>query len=204
MKEEGRESKSMDAVNSEQDRANDVRSGEFALIKQIVSGEKEEFRILVSRYQNQIFAMIMRQVADSATAEELTQETFLRAYKNMSKFRFQSQFSTWLTRIALNLTNSYFSSRRYKERIRTTSLDMEKYEKENDAAENDGFDKSAIEKLRAVIQTLKPKYREVLVLCALENNSYAEAAGILEIPLGTVRSRLNKARLLLKDQYFRV
>ena len=168
------------------------------IVREVVAGNSDRFRLLVLRHQALVFALIMRQVGEKELAEELAQETFLKAYRNLKLFRFEAKFSTWLTRIALNTMNSYFSSRAYKERSRTDSFSQEKH----DRPEALGADaKSDMEQFRNLLGTLSPKLREVLVLCGLEGKSYEEAAHMLSIPIGTVRSRLNKARLVLKDAF---
>ena len=176
---------------------------EREVIQQVVRGARDEFRHLVHAHQEQVYLMILKSVGDEQLARELTQDTFLKAYLNLSKFRFQSSFSTWLIRIALNSTNSYFSSKRFKQKMRTTSFDGEIHRKDS-PEQDDGFDEEAIERLRLAIGRLKPIYRDVLTLCALEKKSYEDAAALLDVPIGTIRSRLNKARHLLRKMYFKV
>ena len=182
-----------------------TKESESLLIRRIVSGEKEEFRVLVGEYKDRIFAMVMRQTGNRTLAEEITQESFVKAYINLKKFRFDSQFGTWLTRIALNETNNYFASKRFKETKNSESYSNEIHEKqlghsedEDQRAELEKRERSLVE-FRKALATLKPKFRDVITLCSLEGRSYEEAASVLSIPIGTVRSRLNKARLLLKD-----
>jgi RNA polymerase sigma factor (sigma-70 family) len=100
------------------------------------------------------------------------------------------------------LTSSYFSSREFKEHTRTTSLDNINYQEIPAAHKSEQYDDEAVAKLHAVVARLRPKLRDVFVLCALEQMSYQEAADILAIPVGTVRSRLNKARLMIRQMYF--
>ncbi len=189
-------------VSNEQDEEQEV-------IRNVLAGAKEEYRHLVAAHQSQIYAMMLKQVGDPTVAEELTQDAFLRAYRSLGKFRFDARFSTWLTRIALNLSHSYFASRRFKEQQKSRSLDMNMYDQEKienpiDSPEESPFDAEAIQQLRRAIQKLKPKFREVLVLCGLEKKSYQEAAELLGIRVGTVRSRLNRARHQLQQLYFEV
>ena len=176
------------------------RETEYSLIKRITAGDKEEFRVVVDEYKDLIFSMIMRQTGDRAVAEELTQETFVKAYVNLKSFRAESKLSTWLTRIALNHTNTYFGSRRFKERQRGESFIPDTHDREDRSDEQDELlrKEEELSKFRAALGTLKPKFREVLVLCSLEGKSYEEVAEIVGVPIGTIRSRLNKARLLLK------
>ena len=176
---------------------------EKEVIQRIVLGEKGEFETLVSNYQEMVYAIIIKQVSNEVIAKDLTQETFIKAYFNLSSFRFEAKFSTWLIRIALNLTNSYFQSKRYKQKQKTMHLDLEQYNQTPDERSIDSLDLEAIDKLNFLISQLRPKLREVMILCGLEQRSYKETAEILNVPVGTVRSRLNKARLILKELYFK-
>jgi RNA polymerase sigma-70 factor (ECF subfamily) len=94
--------------------------------------------------------------------------------------------------------NSYFSSRAYKERQRTESFPPVHHDAAGSASSEWASD---VEQFRKLIGILNPKLRDVLVLCGLEGRSYEEAAALLAIPIGTVRSRLNKARLVLKEAF---
>ena len=171
------------------------------LIRRIQSGEKDEFRHLVQNYKNLVFSMILRQVGDYTLSEELSQEVFIKAYLNLKKFQHKSSFSTWLTRIALNHVSTYFSSKRYKLQKITEAYDYKNHETTTDdsSRENEIKHEQQLESFRQAVAKLKNIFRDVIVLCSLEGKSYEEAAGILGVPVGTVRSRLNKARLLIKQ-----
>ena len=174
---------------------------EWELIRRIVQGERELFRELVSRHKDMVYSMIMRQIADHTTAEDLAQEVFLKAYTNLHRFRGDAQFSTWLTRIALNTTHSYFQSRRYKERRRSESFEPvfhDRAELASHSAEEETVTAAQKEQFRVALATLHPRYREVIVLIGLEGRSYESVAETLAVPIGTVRSRLSKARELLR------
>ncbi|MCC6931909.1 MAG: sigma-70 family RNA polymerase sigma factor [Deltaproteobacteria bacterium] len=99
---------------------NDKQS-DTELIHTVLGGNRDEFRCLVRKYQNQVFAMIRRQVNNNPVAEDLTQETFLRAFKGLKSFDHRASFSTWLIRIALNTTSTYFSSAQYKKQRLTNN-----------------------------------------------------------------------------------
>jgi len=174
---------------------------EEAVIDRIVAGASEEFAVLVERYQTMVFGMIMRQVGARDIADELAQETFIKAFRNLGSFRRRSMFSTWLIRIALNQTSNYFSSRRFKESRRTESLDLTAHDRAADS--NTGGDPRTALFHRA-LGALAPKFRDVVTVCGLEGRSYDDAAAILEVPIGTVRSRLNRARLMLKNEIERL
>ena len=176
---------------------------EEGLIRQVLDGDAEKYRELVKRYEGYVYSMIIRQVVDESLARELTQDAFIRAYFSLEKFRMESKFSTWLTRIALNLCNSYFSSRRYKELQMTEAL-TDVHIENLYSKEEEGFSLEDKKKLHFAIQKLKPKYREILALCSLEGKSYKETAELLGIAEGTVGSRLNTALKQLKKIYFRL
>ncbi len=191
-----------DAISCEKT-STDKLMDERSLIERIQNGEKDDFRHLVNNYKDLVFSMIMRQVGDHTLSEELAQEVFIKAFLNIKKFQFRSAFSTWLTRIALNHTNSFFTSKRNKIRNITDEFDMKKHEsitKTNPDTEDKALEQEKLLlRFRQALSGLKDKFREVIVLCSLEGKSYEEASEILDIPLGTVRSRLNKARLLIKE-----
>lgn len=174
---------------------------DYALIKLVLKGEKDEFRHLIDRYKEGVFNLFMRQIGNRSIAEELSQETFLKAYLNLKGFRFEASFGTWIYRIALNNSHSYFASRRFRNEMRTRSIEEVTPGAEPQAHIDQS--KAQIDLLRRALGTLKPIYREVVVLCALEGKSYEEVAAVLKIPIGTVRSRLNKGRLLLKKEFER-
>ena len=169
------------------------------IIAAIRAGDKNRFRELVLRYESMVFSLILRQVGDRAIANDLAQETFIRAYRGLSNFRGDAAFSTWVTRIALNVTATYFTSRRYRDRKREISVAILP---ELPNVPEDPAREAELERLQYFIGELGPKYREVIVLCGLEQKSYEEAAEILGVPIGTIRSRLNTARNMLRTRFF--
>ncbi len=179
--------------------SSNVSESESALIRAIVGGETNRFGELVVKYQDMIYALIRRQVRDPGTADDLAQETFVKAYQNLRRFRQECSFGTWLTRIALNTTNSYFSSRRFKESTKHVPFDSTRHDVPGDSSAVE-VERSFVV-LRSLIGELKPKYRDVVVLCSLENKSYEEAAEILEVPVGTICSRMNKALSMLRNKF---
>jgi RNA polymerase sigma-70 factor, ECF subfamily len=169
-----------------------------AVVQKVKQGERDAFRLLIDRYKDRVFNLICRQVGSRELAEDLSQETFLKAFKAIGEFREESQFSTWLIRIAFNTSNTYLSSRAY----RTSSLhasDQTDYLPSNDNPVLQHDVKETLIQFRRCFAKLGPRFREVVALCGYEERSYEEVADILFIPIGTVKSRLNKARLLLKD-----
>lgn len=167
------------------------------LVSRILEGEIERYQDLVNRHQSMVFVMIARRVRDRETSEELAQDVFLRAYQGLARFRGDARFETWLVRIVLNVTNSYFSSKRYKQRLRSVKFEPTEHEANTNSV-HPVERRQELEGFARAIVALKPKLREVITLCALEGRPYVEVAEILKIPVGTVRSRLNTARLALR------
>lgn len=168
-------------------------------IAEVLAGNKNEYRHIVSRYKDKIFAVLMRQTGNRDIAEELAQETFIKAYRGLKSFRAESSLSTWLIRIALNCSHSYFNSKKFKSHQRNQEFDAQKHSGQSESPQEHMEREERLSRFRICLAKLKPSYREVITICALEERSYEEAAHISSIPIGTVRSRLNTARLKLKD-----
>lgn len=169
----------------------------------MLAGKKDEFRTLVLRYQEIIFYLLLKQVRDRQTAEELTQDTFIRAYKGLRGFGGRSSLRTWLTRISLNVANNYFSSRAFREQLRNMPYTQELHEADEQTADTGEAPDFSSKILIQALGELPPKYREPLVLCRIEKRSYAETGVLLGIPPGTVCSRINTALALLRKQLIR-
>ena len=169
------------------------------IIRAILNGEKELFEILVSRYKNSVYSMIMRQVGKHEIAEDLTQESLIKAFTALRQFKQESKFSSWLIRIALNHTNSFLSSKQFRNSKNTIYSSEDAKSALSAGAEELKEQGETLKRFRDALLCLEAIYREVIVLCGIEERAYEEVSEILGVPIGTVRSRLNKARLLLKD-----
>ncbi len=170
-----------------------------ALVRRVRAGDVEQYRELLRRHKQLVFACIMRQVGSQAVAEELAHETFVKAYIRLHTFRFEARFSTWLVRIALNTVASYFSSRSYRYAQRTIAFEQEQHDTAYSPTEDAEDARRRLARFRSALNGLPSRLKEVLVLCGLEGRPYEEVARLLGIPVGTVRSRLNKARLEIKN-----
>ncbi len=172
---------------------------ENQLIKKVQSGETEEYRHLISLHQNLIYRIISKQGLKHDIAEDLAQETFIKAFRGIRSFRFESKFSTWLIRIALNVTNAYFHSKEFKNQ-RSAETGRNQIEIQHlKSPEDIALDRELFGKLYSCLSKLKDKFREALVLVALDGQSYEFVAELSGVPIGTVRSRINRARLLLVE-----
>lgn len=173
-----------------------------SIISAVLGGEIDAYRHLVLSFENRIFSIVVRSVCDEQIAKDILQETFINAYLNLATFRFESKFETWLTRIALNLVTSYFRSRQNKWRLRSSPFKLEVHDQIAEVPQEDRYDQNALQQLRQAAASLPDQYREVYVLCGCEGRSYEEVSAILGIPIGTVRSRLNRARNKIQKIYF--
>jgi RNA polymerase sigma-70 factor (ECF subfamily) len=179
-----------------------------ALVRAAQSGDEAAFRALVLAYQNKIFSFIMRQVRARELAEELAQEVFVKAYRNLVQFRGEALFRTWLFRIAVNTTQTYFSSRAHRAERMTVSVELvdggnqapdESFLSSFGSPDEELLRRERLTWFAECMQKLGDEMRQVLALVGLEHHSYEEVAQVMQVPVGTVRSRLNRARLLVKD-----
>lgn len=178
-----------------------------ALMTACAEGLEPAFREIVERYQGKVLNLITRYVGDRDRAEELAQETFLRVHRHRANYRMRGKFSSWLFTIAVNLARNEL--RNTKRRGPTVAIDPMTGTNEAGTLhlEDEGFDpeeatgRSEVAAIvRGAIMELPVHHREVLILRELQELTYEEIADILAIPGGTVRSRINRARLALKDR----
>lgn len=151
---------------------------------------------ILKENESRIFNLIFWQVGDYEEAKDLTQDVFLKVYKNLKRFRGESSVSTWVYRIALNHVNSYL--RRSSSRRKTVSLNS--FESDDVRGMNSDLPefKPEYRILREKIKELAPEYREVIILFYFDGKSYEEISETIGCPIGTVKSRLNRARNMLK------
>lgn len=171
------------------------------LVERVQRGDKHAFDLLVAKYQRKLGRLISRFVRDSAEAEDVTQEAFIKAYRALPGFRGDSAFYTWLYRIGINTAKNYLLSN--KRRAPTsTPLDAEEAElleegdmlREVDTPENELMSKQVVGVVQASLQQLPEDLRSALTLREIEGLSYEEIASVMNCPVGTVRSRIFRAR----------
>ena len=181
---------------------------DLKLVRASKNGDHEAFNQLVLKYQERIFNTIWRLTGEYETARDLTQDAFLNAYRGLAKFRENASFFTWLFRIAINLGTS--ARRQYARRKKNRSLTC--YDENNElqdwiepvSTENDPIqsleEKEREQFVKKAIADMEEPFRNILVLRDIEGLSYEEIQEILECPIGTVRSRIHRARLMIKDK----
>lgn len=172
-----------------------------SVIKQVRSGDSNAFSLLVRKYQDRLFHCLLNLTGDAHEAEDLSQDAFVQAYLKLRSFGEQSGFFTWLYRIAFNLAAS-------RHRRKKPALSLDRHDDTPGVEPQDSLelpldklarDERAVQ-VRAALETLIPEFRAVVVLREMEGCDYDTIAQILEIPVGTVRSRLARARMELRER----
>lgn len=170
------------------------------LVRRVQSGDKVAFDLLVRKYQHKVLKLVSRFVSDLAEAEDVAQEAFLKAYRALPSFRGDSAFYTWLYRIAINTAkNALVSSRRRPIDFDLDLQDPEQYDrqallKEADTPEGVALTEEIRLTVEKAIEQLPEDLRTAIVLRELEGMSYEEIAEAMDCPVGTVRSRIFRAR----------
>jgi len=188
-------------------------------LSQLRRGNWSAMEQLVSRYQDRLYVTVLRMVNHSEDAADLVQETFVRAMQGVARFEGKSTLYTWLFRIAVNLAISHRRSSRYRA---TSTLDVGREEEEG-GGKSGGVNRQAAglrrqlaqdteedpavsaeqrmeyEKLMAALERLDPEFRAVIVLRDVEECDYEQMAAILDVPVGTIKSRLFRARSALRE-----
>lgn len=169
---------------------------DLELVQQAKQGNLSAFEEIVKRYQKKIFYLAYRLTKDFDASDDIAQETFIKAYQNIGSFREEFSFYTWIYRICMNLGINYL--RRQKFLVREKDVDdfqqLVDSQLSSARADNSSEDEELLEELKKEIENMPVDFRAVLILKIYENLSCAEIAGILKIPLGTVLSRLARAR----------
>ncbi len=183
------------------------RDNESEIIHKVLSGKREAFETLVEKYEKLIYNLSYQLTNSTEDAFDISQETFLKAYKSLGSFRGDCKFSTWLYKICNNVANDYLRSKQRKQTISLTVYDEEDEKEEqldiadevNENPDEQLLKKERIEAVREAIAALSPDHREVIVLRDIEGYSYDEISEILDLEIGTVKSRINRARQIIKE-----
>jgi len=170
------------------------------LVERVQAGDKAAFDVLVRKYQHRVLKLVSRFVSDAAEAEDVAQEAFLKAYRALASFRGDSAFYTWLYRIAINTAkNALVSNRRRPVDFDLDLQDPDQYDRHARLKEGDTPEGVLLtEEIRTVVERameqLPEDLRTAIVLRELEGLSYEEIAEAMDCPVGTVRSRIFRAR----------
>jgi len=183
---------------------------DYSLIKAFQNGENAAFDVLVLRYKDRVFNLCIRFLGDYHEAEDIAQDVFIKAYNSLKRFRFESSFFTWLYRIAVNSCKNRVKSLefRFKKsdvRIDTSDEALKGFEREN-MTDRPGSPASELENkemmniLQKAINSLPSDQKSVVILRDMQGMSYQEITDITGFKLGTLKSRLSRARSSLREK----
>ncbi|MCJ8168599.1 RNA polymerase sigma factor RpoE [Atopomonas sediminilitoris] len=171
-----------------------------ALVERVQKGDKRAFDLLVLRYQHRILSLVQRFVRDPHEAQDVAQEAFIKAYKALANFRGDSAFYTWLYRIAINTAKNYLVAKgRRPPDADVSAEDAEFYDgdhalKDMESPERNLLRDEIEQTVHKVIRQLPEDLRTALTLREFEGLSYEDIASVMQCPVGTVRSRIFRAR----------
>jgi RNA polymerase sigma-70 factor (ECF subfamily) len=170
------------------------------LVARVQQGDKSAYDLLVIKYQHKIVQLVNRYVKDASEAQDVAQEAFIKAYRALDSFRGESAFYTWLYRIAINTAKNYLVARaRRSSDYQVDILDAEQVENAPqlqgvETPERLLFSQEIIETIKTAIDNLPEEMRVAIMLREFEGMSYEEIAQAMDCPVGTVRSRIFRAR----------
>lgn len=170
------------------------------LVERVQRGDKRAFDLLVLKYQHKILSLVMRFVRDTHEAQDVAQEAFIKAYRALPNFRGESAFYTWLYRIAINAAKNHLATRGRRPREIDASIeDAEYFEGEHALKDLDSPERLLLrdeieEKVNQCIRELPEELRLALTLREFDGMSYEDIAEAMQCPVGTVRSRIFRAR----------
>jgi RNA polymerase sigma-70 factor (ECF subfamily) len=173
---------------------------DLELVRRVQRGDSAAFDLLVRKYQHRVVALIGRYVHDWSEAQDVAQETFLRAYRALGSFRGDAQFSTWLHRIAVNTAKNHLVA--HKRRPPGEDIDIEDAEqfesalrlRDNDTPERELMRQEMEQTVMRAVEALPEELRAAITLREVDGLSYEEIAQQMQCPIGTVRSRIFRAR----------
>jgi RNA polymerase sigma-70 factor (ECF subfamily) len=181
-------------------RPTSAKAADLALIRRVQQGDRSAFDLLVIKYQHRILKLVMRYVRDPSEALDVVQEAFMKAYRAAPSFRGESAFYTWLYRISINTAKNYLvAAGRRPVHYGLDLQDSEQHEvfaklKETDTPEGLTLSEEIRQTVNRAIQGLPEDLRTAILLREIEGMSYVDIAQVMECPVGTVRSRIFRAR----------
>jgi len=176
------------------------------LVLRVQQGDKSAYDLLVIKYQHRIIQLVNRYVKDPSEAQDVAQEAFIKAYRALANFRGDSAFYTWLYRIAINTAKNYLLSR--NRRYSDYQVDVQEAEQVENAPQLKGMDTpeslllndEIVAVIREAIEKLPEEMKVAIMLREFEGLSYEEIAQAMECPVGTVRSRIFRAREAIDEK----
>jgi len=176
------------------------------LVERVQKGDKHAFDLLINKYQHRIVSLVARYVNDQAEALDVAQEAFIKAYRALGNFRGESAFYTWLYRIAINTAKNWLVAQKRRppasdvDAVDAEQYDMESRLKDKGTPEHELLREEIRQTVYSTIAELPEDLRTAIVLREMEGMSYEEIATTMECPIGTVRSRIFRAREAIDEK----
>ncbi|MCB0278380.1 MAG: sigma-70 family RNA polymerase sigma factor [Calditrichaeota bacterium] len=183
---------------------------DYDIIKRALNNDQAAYRELLTKYQHRVLILVKKIIYDAQEADDLTQEAFIKAFNNLQSFNFEFAFSTWLFKIATNNCIDYLRKKRLKTFSMNKSIQQKDGETQQEYAdstptiEREMIQTETSKQIMDAIEKLPPKYRQAIIMRHNEEKSYEEIAEILDLPLGTVKARIFRARELLNKSLRKV
>ncbi|MCI0696235.1 MAG: RNA polymerase sigma factor [bacterium] len=185
-------------------RKSETQISDEDLIEKFQRGDIYAYELIVKRYKDQLLNFVYRFLGNHEEAEDVVQETFLRVYRNRHAYQRVAKFSTWIYTIAGNLARTELRRRNRRRIFSLSSMGVEdkEYEISDDVLSPERHTNTVLseEIIQKEINKLSPKFREVIILRDIQELSYEEISKIIRVPIGTVKSRVNRARLRLQSR----
>lgn len=174
-----------------------VLSDEEQFVQRAASGDERAYGKLVQAYQSRVFNFVRSMVRNDEVAEDITQESFVKAFFSLKRLQNPGSFKSWLFRIANNNTLDWLRRKKFQlvdvdEQIHESYVDVRN-------PESGAIEEERLQHVRQALNKLKPDQKAILVMCDLQGLSYADIAEVLNVPFGTVQSRIFYARKKLKE-----
>ncbi|MFT5170899.1 MAG: RNA polymerase sigma-70 factor (ECF subfamily) [Candidatus Marinamargulisbacteria bacterium] len=178
---------------------------DFQLVDDFKSGQEQAFIMLLDRYEKKVYRMVFGMVRNTSDAQDLTQEIFVKVYQNLKKFRTESSLSNWILKIGSNHVKKFWIKSKVGRLVSLEFLADEKHWEIEDVSDDANLELTQEKKetfgiLHKAIENLDMKARQIIVLRELNELSYQDIATILNMSIGTVKSRLSRAKEKLKEQ----
>ena len=174
------------------------------LIERFQQGDANAYELIVKRYKNQLLNFVFRFLGNQEEAEDVVQETFLRVFRTRFAYTRVAKFSTWIYTISGNLARTELRRRKRRRLFSISDMGLEDrdYEIADDVLNPEAQANSTLQEeiIQREIGKLSPKFREVIILRDVQELSYEEISKIIRVPIGTVKSRVNRARLRLQNR----